>query len=205
MANPSKDKGDRAEREAVEALKALAPDLVLPKAMRMLGAGRAEDTGDLYVFPDVAIQVRSYKMESLGSAIRSSAKDSVAQAGHGDMTFGLGLVPYPRARAESVRWLACVQQWPVDLPVDPIPFAMVGKALGWLRDDHGPHGYMAYPREQRIAVLAGGSTAPVLISPFEAWVAAYRATRTATTQVGSVSALVTSVPFDDEADDALSA
>lgn len=174
MTNASKDKGDRFEREAVAMLKDLCPDLCLDKAKRMLGAGRAEDVGDLYVFADVAVQVRAYKMTSIGGAIRSSAKDSITQAGHGDMPYALGLVPYPGARAGTVRWIACVEQWPVELPIEPIPFAMVGKALAWLRDDNGPHGFMAYPRTRRIGVLAGGSTKPVLMTPVEAWVAAYR-------------------------------
>lgn len=50
MANPSKRKGDKGELEAVEILKALAPDLVRPKAKRLLAAGRREDEGDLWVF-----------------------------------------------------------------------------------------------------------------------------------------------------------
>lgn len=179
MANPAKNKGDKAERDAVRYLQEQCADLCLPKAKRMLGAGRAEDVGDLYVFADTAIQVRAYKMESLGTAVRSSARDSVIQAGHGDMDFGLGLVPFPRARPGTVKWLAAVEPdaWPggrAAWPIDPIPFALISKALTWLRDDEGPHGFMAYPREQRLALLTGGQAADVLVAPFEAWLGAYR-------------------------------
>ncbi len=177
MANPSKTKGDRAELDAVRMFQEQCPELCLPKAQRLLGAGRAEDVGDLHVFGDVAIQVRNYAMSQIGTAIRSSAKDACIQASNGDRPLALGLVPYPRARNGSVKWVACVKEWPVPLLVDPVPFAMVSRALTWLRDDDGPHGFMAYPRELRIAILTGGNTEPVLLAPVEAWVAAYRDTR----------------------------
>src|SRR5690625_4924548 len=106
MASFSKNKGDRAEREAVEYLQQVADDLVVPRAQRMLGAGRADDVGDLRVLADVAVQVRNYKLDSLGAALRSAAMDAVAQAANGDIPHALGLVPYPRARAGTVRWLA---------------------------------------------------------------------------------------------------
>ena len=180
MANAAKNKGDQAERDAVRYLQDLCPDLCLPKAKRMLGAGRAEDVGDLYVFADTAIQVRAYRIESLGAAVRSSARDSIVQAGHGDMDFALGMVPFPRARAGTVKWLAAVEPdaWPggrTAWPIEPIPFALISKALTWLRDDAGPHGFMAYPREHRLALLTGGNAADVLVAPFEAWLRAYRA------------------------------
>lgn len=183
MANPSKAKGDNAERDAVAYLLDVCPDLCRPKAKRMLGAGRAEDVGDLYVFVDTAVQVRAFKAEYLGSAVRSSARDSVVQAGHGDMEFALGLVPFPRARRGTVKWLACVEPdaWPGgpgSVPITPVEFALVSKALAWVRDDEGPHGFMAYPRRERVARLSGGKTRPVLIAPFEAWLAAYRTART---------------------------
>ena len=178
MANPSKNKGDKAERDAVAYFLETVPDLCVTKAMRMLGAGRSEDVGDLHVFTDTAIQVRAYKMDSIGAAVRSSAKDSVTQAGHGDKDYALGMVPYPRARAGSVKWLACVDvdAWPSGRPDEVVEFAMISKALDWVRSDEAPYGFLAYPREQRIAVLAGGETRPVLVAPIEAWIEAYRLT-----------------------------
>lgn len=176
MANSSKSKGDRAERESVSMFLDLCGDLCVPKAKRMLGAGRSEDVGDLHVFPDVAVQVRNYALSSIGTAVRSSAKDAIAQAGHGDMPFGLGLVPYPRARAGTVRWIAAVEpgMWPGDTGpgIHVAEFATVTKALDWVRADEPPYGFLAHPRERRIGLLTGG--AGVLIAPIEAWVAAYR-------------------------------
>lgn len=176
MANRAKAKGDRAERDAVRYLLETCRDLCLPKAQRLLGAGRAEDVGDLYVFADVAVQVRAYKMDSIGAAVRSSARDSIVQADNGDMDYALGLVPFPRARPGTVKWLACVQPeaWPTGAPEGTIPFALISRTLTWVRDDDGPHGFLAYPRDRRIALLSGGDCAPVLVAPFEAWLVAYR-------------------------------
>lgn len=182
MANASKSKGDRAELEAVRFLLDACGDLCLPKSQRMLGAGRAEDVGDLHVFADVAVQVRSYKAAHLGKAIRSSALDSVAQALNGDRPYALGMVPVPGARVGTVRWLACVaaepSAWPGGseaVPIEPIEFALVSRLVTWLRDDVGPHGFMAYPRDQRVGLLGGGETARVLVAPIEAWIETYRA------------------------------
>lgn len=177
MANASKNKGDRAEREAVAYLLGECPDLCRPRSRRMLGAGRAEDVGDLYVFPDVAVQVRAYALGSIGQAVRTSARDAVEQARNGEMEFALGLVPFPRARPGTVRWIACVERWPSTEPIAPIDFNQVARALAWLRDDEGPHGYRAYPRTERLAVLSGGNTAPVLLAPAEAWIEGYRQER----------------------------
>lgn len=178
MANRSKDKGDRFEREAVPVLVDLLPEFALPKAMRHLGAGRAEDVGDLYVLPDTAVQVRAYK--DPGKGIRSSAHDAVIQAGHGDKDIALGMFPILGARKDQVRWLACVApgRWPV--PVEPVAeFAMVTKALTWIRADAAPHGFRAWDRLERVGLLAGTGE-PTLIAPIEAWAHAYRQARLAT-------------------------
>lgn len=176
MGNSSKNKGDRAEREAVEYLQHAVPDLVVPRAQRMLGAGRADDVGDLRVLPDVAVQVRNYKLDCLGAALRSAAVDAVAQAANGDMPLALGMVPFPRARSGSVRWLASWVRPPVSLPVEAHEFASVSKAAAWVRDDQGPYGYRVWSREQRVAHL-GGRGDHVFVAPAEAWLALYRQTR----------------------------
>ncbi|GAB2733102.1 hypothetical protein [Nocardioides pakistanensis] len=182
MANANKRKGDKAELEAVRVLVDLAPDLARTDSMRMLGAGRKEDVGDLRVFDDVAIQVRNYAVSSIGTAIRSAAVDASVQAARGRNPFALGMVPIPNARKDSVRWLACVETWPTYTRIhrpglETVEFALVSKAIKWLRDDVGPYGYRVYPREQRVAHLTG-SGAPVLVAPIEAWMAAYREGRT---------------------------
>lgn len=184
MANPSKAKGDAAEREAVEVLRAFAPDLVLPKAQRLLGAGRKEDVGDLYVFDDVAVQVKNFQAEKIGQAIRQAATGATMQALNGDKRFALGMVPIPRApKSGAVRWLACVEEWPqMDRPGHPAPepivdFNLVSRLVDWIRDDEGPHGYAAWDREVRLGVLLGGPR-PLIVAPIEAWVAGYRVAKT---------------------------
>lgn len=172
MANSSKDKGDRFERESVPVLVNLLPEFALDKAMRYLGAGRKEDVGDLYVLPDAAVQVKAW--DNMGGAIRTAVAGSVVQAGHGDKEYALGMVPILGARAHQVRWLACVApgRWPV--PVEPVAeFALVSKALKWVKDDTGPYGFRAWDRLERIGLL-GGPGEPALIAPIEAWAAAYR-------------------------------
>lgn len=178
MANSSKEKGDRFEREAVPVLVDLLPEFALNKAMRHLGAGRKEDVGDLYVLDDVAVQVKAWK--DMGAGIRAAASGSVIQAGHGDKDIALGMVPILKTRAHQVRWLACVApgRWPV--PIEPVAeFAMVSKALKWVRDDTGPFGYRVWDRVERIGLLAGPGE-PALIAPIEAWAAAYRQAHSAT-------------------------
>lgn len=172
MANSAKNKGDRNELAAVRYLIETAPELVsVKKPERKLGAGRREDVGDLHVYADTAIQVRA--LADMGKAVRSSAADALIQAGHGDMAFALGMVPVPRARKEQVTWLACVavDHWPV--PVEPVAeFGSIGKALAWVREDTGPHGFRPWPREERIGLLSGQGT-PALIAPMAAWLSAY--------------------------------
>lgn len=181
MANAAKNKGDRAEREAVRHLQELAPNLCVEGAIRMLGAGRMDDVGDLRVFDDVAIQVRNYRPEALGAALRSSATDSTKQAANGRVPIGLGMVPIPRARKGTVRWLASVEQWPTPLwehggLIQPEPFKMVSRAIAWLRDEKGTIERPAVSRNLRVAHLTGAG-APVFIAPIEAWLEAYASVR----------------------------
>lgn len=56
MANPAKRKGDAAELEAARRLAALTGWPI----RRKLGAGRADDTGDLDGIPDTTVQVKNY-------------------------------------------------------------------------------------------------------------------------------------------------
>jgi hypothetical protein len=56
MANPQKRKGDSAELEAAR----LLTDLLGFPVRRQLGAGRADDVGDLDGIPDTVVQVASW-------------------------------------------------------------------------------------------------------------------------------------------------
>ncbi|WP_156697999.1 hypothetical protein [Nocardioides sp. Leaf285] len=180
MANKAKNKGDAAEREAVEVLRQMCPDLVRPSAMRMLGAGRKDDIGDLRVFDDVSVQVKCFAPAYMANGLREAAKGASVQRGNAiaqgfDVPFALGMIPIPRQPTSgAVRWLAAVEKWPVDLPCTPIRFTVAAKLLTWVKDDIGPIGYLAHPRERRIATHGLSLTDTVLVAPVEAWIAAYR-------------------------------
>ena len=188
MANSSKAKGDRNERDAVAFLVATVPDLLVDRPERMLGAGRLDDVGDLRVFPDVAVQVRAYAKQHLLTGLRSSAVDAAAQAMNGRMPLGLGLVPYPNARAATqVRWIATATVWP-----DPDVLARdfgsaASNAVAWVRDDTGPK-VAPNPRSRkapvvhpdrlgRVAYVHGRGAEPYYLAPVEAWLAVYRKLR----------------------------
>jgi len=171
VANSSKNKGDRGEREAVRVCVSLVPDLVVPDAMRMLGAGRREDIGDLKVFPDTAVQVKN--CADVGAALRQAAVGAQRQARHGRMDFALGMAPIPRARAGSVRWLASCLFWPDDtLAHDEIArFGSPGEAVAHLRNEK-----LGVPRDRRVAIVERHGTDTIVVAPIEAWFAAYRKT-----------------------------
>ena len=105
MANSNKSKGDRAEREALEVICGLAPDLVVTRPQRLLGAGRREDTGDLWVLPGVTVQVKH--RADPAHAIRLAAVGAAVQASRAGCAFALGLVPIPGpGRRRSGGWRA---------------------------------------------------------------------------------------------------
>lgn len=186
MAHPSKRKGDKAELEAVQYLVASVPDLVVADPMRMLGAGRRDDVGDLRVFPDTAVQVRFYALAKLAVGLRSAACDAASQAANARYPHHLGMVKYPGARTPSVRWLATTTAWP-DPGVQARDFgSAVGSAVAWVRDDVGPkpnprarRAPVEHPgRADRVAYIHGRGAEPYFLAPMEAWLDVYRGTRT---------------------------
>ena len=64
MANPNKRKGDRAELQLAKTL----TEMLHTPIRRMLGAGRADDIGDLDGMPTTAIQVKHWR--DITAAIR---------------------------------------------------------------------------------------------------------------------------------------
>ena len=168
MANSYKRKGDRVEREAVAALCRLAPDLVVARPQRLLGAGRREDTGDLWVLPGVTAQVKH--RADPAQAMRLAADGARAQARRAGCEFAVGLVPIPRARGGAVRWVACCTTWPGARPEAIAVFRSVTGALQHVRRDDGA----APRREHRVTLVQRASTAPLFLAPLEAWLAAYR-------------------------------
>ncbi len=78
MANPSKDKGDKAEREAA----ALIHELTGWPARRKLGAGRLDDIGDIDGVPDTVVQVVNRKDVALALRLKLPAcEEQQARAG----------------------------------------------------------------------------------------------------------------------------
>ena len=83
MTNPQKNKGDRAERE----ISKLLSDWLGYGVKRKLGAGRAEDTGDLHGLPDTTVQVAHWK--SVASAVRIKPPQCEQQQQRAGTTFGV--------------------------------------------------------------------------------------------------------------------
>lgn len=86
MTSPSKRKGDAAE---LAAAKALAELTGLP-VRRKLGAGRADDTGDIYGVPDTTIEVKSYT--DVARAVRDGLADLEREHANSGDTFAACLV-----------------------------------------------------------------------------------------------------------------
>lgn len=92
MTNPAKRKGDAAEREAAR----LLADLTGWPVRRKLGAGRADDTGDLDGIPDTTIQVKHYA--DITRAIREVLAELPVQQANARTTFAAGLIRRPGGR-----------------------------------------------------------------------------------------------------------
>jgi hypothetical protein len=86
MANPQKNKGDRAELE----VQALIRDLTGWPARRQLGAGRLDDVGDISGVPSTVVQVASYA--DLVRAVREKVPKCVEQQERAQATFGATFV-----------------------------------------------------------------------------------------------------------------
>jgi len=170
--NSAKAKGDRGEREAVTVLCQLAPDLALPQARRKLGAGRKDDIGDLEVFADVTIQVKT--MSNVVAALRNAAAGAEEQAARARTTYQVGMAPIPRARATAVRWLAATTVWPGGPPPDDA-LRSVGQtqdAVAHCRSEN-----LGVPRSRRIAVVRRSGAPGMYVATLDAWIAAWRSDR----------------------------
>lgn len=92
MTNPAKAKGDRAELEVQNLLR----DLLGVPARRMLGAGRADDMGDIDGVPDTVIQVANYK--DIATALRRKVDECPAQQERAGASFGACFIRRPGGR-----------------------------------------------------------------------------------------------------------
>lgn len=169
VANASKKKGDRFEREAAAYLIDQAPDLVLPDCQRYLGAGRKDDIGDLRAFHDTTVQVKAYN-DPL-AAIRLGVAGARAQSTRADTALHLGMVPVPRASKTDpnvVRWLACTYEWPT--PVETESWGLAGRAVNWVRTAD-------QPIDSRVTSISTRGLEPFYLGSMQAWLAAYRTRR----------------------------
>lgn len=92
MSHPSKAKGDRAELEAA----ALLHNLLGVPAVRKLGAGRKEDTGDIAGVPDTCIQVANYK--NITTALNEKLAECPVQQERMGALFGASMIRRPGGR-----------------------------------------------------------------------------------------------------------
>ena len=86
MAHPSKRKGDAAELDAARQL----ADLTGFPIRRKLGAGRTDDTGDLWGIPDTVIQIKAYT--DCQRAIREGLPELRQQQANAQVPFAALLV-----------------------------------------------------------------------------------------------------------------
>jgi hypothetical protein len=105
VTNPSKAKGDKAELEACRIL----ADLTGFPARRKLGAGRADDTGDIDGIPDVCGQVKSYR--DVMRAVRECLAELPQQQANAGATFAFGAIRRPGGRWFAVMDLEQLATW----------------------------------------------------------------------------------------------
>ena len=102
MSNPQKRKGDSAEREAAEIL----TDLLGTPCRRKLGAGRADDTGDIDGVPDHVIQVANWA--DTAAAARIKPPEAEQQRLNAQAQHAATLV---RFRGGTWRVVLTLEQW----------------------------------------------------------------------------------------------
>lgn len=172
MANPQKQKGDKAERDAVADLTELVPDLVRAKPERYLGAGRKDDVGDVRVLDDVAIQVKHLKDPSTAiapAALGARRQQENKEASEGwEVPFHLGMVKFPGARPGTVRWIAVGLDYPEIDPDDaPVIVSTYKLAISMVRLN--PNRVFVVPKS--------GRSPEVYLTGLEHWLTLYRHNR----------------------------
>ena len=102
MANPQKRRGDAAEREVA----ALIADLLGFPVRRALGAGRADDVGDIHGVPDTVVQVAAWadvRAAAVQKPLGAERQRLNAQATHA--------ATFVRFRGGSYRVVLTPEQW----------------------------------------------------------------------------------------------
>jgi hypothetical protein len=102
VSNPQKAKGDRAELEVQQLIR----DLTGFPARRKLGAGRADDMGDIDGVPSTVVQVANYS--DLVRGIREKVPGCVEQQARAGATFGATFL-----RRRGGEWIVVLtpEQW----------------------------------------------------------------------------------------------
>jgi len=106
VTSPMKEKGARAEREVA----ALIHDLLGFDAKRALGAGRKEDTGDIFGVPNTVVQVADYV--DMVRAVREKLPATEVQRRHAGALFAATFV---RRRGASYVVVLTPEMWAVYL------------------------------------------------------------------------------------------
>lgn len=88
MANSSKGKGDRAELE----IGVILTDLLGFRVRRKLGAGRADDTGDMDGIPDTVLQVAWWPKKGVLRAVREKPVGAEQQRINAGATFAASAI-----------------------------------------------------------------------------------------------------------------
>ncbi|MEZ5374815.1 MAG: hypothetical protein R2704_19270 [Microthrixaceae bacterium] len=102
MSHPSKQKGDKAEREAAAIL---AEHTGLP-IRRKLGAGRTDDEGDIEGLDGWTIEVKNYR--DIATGVRRGMADCTAEQANAGTTHGVAMVRLPGGRFAMVQ---TIEQW----------------------------------------------------------------------------------------------
>jgi hypothetical protein len=102
MASPPKKKGDRGELEAA----AVLTDLLGVPVRRKLGAGRADDTGDLDGVPGHVVQVANWA--DTAAAARVKPKEAEQQRINAQAAHAASLI---RFRGGTWRVVLTLEQW----------------------------------------------------------------------------------------------
>jgi hypothetical protein len=115
----AKRKGDRAELEAADLIR----DQLGYPARRRLGAGRADDQGDLDGIPNHVVQVAAW--DDVLSAVRIKPLAAERQRVNAGEPFAATLIKFPRAGWRVVltveQWAALVREANAGTEPDPGP------------------------------------------------------------------------------------
>lgn len=205
MANPHKQKGDRAERAYVAHALEDHPGITRADAMRYLGAGRKDDVGDVRVYPGVSVQVKHWN--NVTAALIEGAQAARRQRHNGNEPYGVAMVKVPQARPPRPVWLASalLDEWPLPVPDEAPIFRRSSRMLGWLAATSDTPAVARAratattkraraqlpPEPQpdpalRVALLVVGDKT-YAVSPEDAWIRSYRAATGPLSATGAVA------------------